>query len=183
MASNYDLIASQSSIQVLSPKVVQEVVVCTIQTKPSRAIFDYWIDRITWDAGDAPTILTAVAGDVEHVMTSQPVSGAFGGSELDKNGLLTELITFTVSYTPPGSLGVPVTVDVDVPVLDFGQGAIAGQNFGLNDAINRIATAYQQLVAAAGVPLNTQPGPGPQPTPGPVTQPGPTGILTPPQVA
>ena len=149
MATNYDLLASQSSIQVLSPTLTQPVVDATLRTKPHGVIFEYWLDKADWDAGTAPALLEAVCGGVEHIMASEPVISGVGGAQLDASGLLAQYITFTVAYTPPGSTTPPLTVDVDVPVTDFGQDAIAGENFGLADAAAIIQDAYSKLVAAA----------------------------------
>ena len=148
MATNYDLLGTQSSIQVLSPTVTLPTVDATLRTKPSGVIFEYWLAKADWDAGTAPVILEAVAGGVEHIMQSEPVVAAVGGSELDDSGLLAQHVTFTVGYTPPGSNGPPLTIDVDVPVGDFGQDTIAGENFGLTDAHNLIQAQYDLLVQA-----------------------------------
>ena len=149
MATNYDLLYSQSSIQVLSPTVSIDAVVCTIQTKPHRVILDYWVAKEAWDAGTAPAILEAVAGGVEHIMHTEPVSGAVGSTQLDANGLQAEFVTFTVAYQVPGSNTGPATVDQDVPVTDFGQDTFGGHNYGLEDASNLIQDAYAKLKAAS----------------------------------
>lgn len=149
MAANYQLLTTASSVQVLSPTLVQPIVDATIQTSPHGVIMNYWIDEITWKAGEGPALLEAVAGGVEHIMTSEPVIAGVGSQQLDANGLLAQFVTFTVAYQVPGSNAGPATVDVDVPVGDFGQSAIAGENFGLNDASARIQAGYQQLVALA----------------------------------
>jgi hypothetical protein len=150
VATNYDLYPTSSTIQVLSPTLVQPVVDCPLRTKPSGVFFDYWLDQATFDAGEGPVILEAVCAGVEHIMASQPVIAGVGAQQLDANGLLEQFITFTVAYQVPGSTTGPLTVEVDVPVGDFGQDAIAGTNFGLADAENIIQTAYQKLVALAG---------------------------------
>jgi len=149
MATNYDLVATESSIQVLSPTVTQPVVNATMRTKPHGVIFEYWLDKADWDAGTAPIILESVAGGVEHIMATEPVIAGVGGSQLDANGLLAQYITFTVAYQVPGATTGPLTVDVDVPVTDFGQDTIAGSNFGLADAAAIINDAYAKLQAAA----------------------------------
>ena len=149
MAANYDLGPTASSVQVLSPTLVQPIVDCPIRTKPSGVILNYWIDKATWDAGLGPALLENVAAGVEHIMSSQPVIGAAGSQQLDANGLLSQFVTFIVAYTPPGSTLGAATLDVDVPIGDFGQDAIAGENFGLNDAEARIQAGYQGLVNLA----------------------------------
>ena len=149
MATNYDLLTSSSSIQVLSPTLTQPIVDVTMQTKPHGVIMDYWVDQDAWDAGTAPAILEAVAGGVEHIMHSEPVIAAIGSQQLDANGLLAQYVTFTVAYQVPGSNAGPATVEVDVPVGDFGQDTIAGENFGLADASTLIQDAYSKLKALA----------------------------------
>ena len=149
MATNYDLLTSQSSIQVLTPTLTDDVVVATIQTKPHGVIMDYWIDKTAWDEGLGAPILEAVAGGVEHIMHTEPVNYAVGTTQLDQSGLLAEFVTFTVAYQVPGSNVGPATVDVDVPVTDFGQDTIAGENFGLADASAAIQAEYDKLKALA----------------------------------
>ena len=149
MATNYQLLTTASSVQVLSPTLVQPIVDATLRTTPSGVVMDYWIDEATWNAGDGPVLLEAVAGGVEHIMASQPVIAGVGSQQLDANGLLAQYVTFTVAYQVPGSNVGPATLDVDVPVGDFGQDAIAGENFGLADAEAKIQAGYQQLVALA----------------------------------
>lgn len=149
MAANYDLYPTYSTIQVLSPTLVQPIVDCPLRTKPSGVFFDYWVDQAVWDAGDAPALLEAVAAGVEHIMASQPVIAGVGSQHLDANGLLAQFVIFTVAYNVPGVTVGPSTVEVEVPVGDFGQDTIAGENFGLNDAIAKIQDAYSKLEAAA----------------------------------
>lgn len=149
MATNYDLLTSSSSVQVLSPTLTQPIVDALIQTKPHGVIMDYWLDQATWDAGEGPVLLEAVAGGVEHIMSTEPVSFATGTQQLDASGLLAQFVTFTVAYQVPGSTVGPATVDVDIPVTDFGQDTIAGENFGLADASAKIQAEYQKLVALA----------------------------------
>lgn len=149
MATNYTLLTSSSSVQVLGPTLTQPIVDATIQTIPSNVVMDYWLDKATWDAGEGPVLLEAVAGGVEHIMSTEPVSGATGTQQLDSGGLLAQFVTFIVAYQVPGSNVGPATIDVDVPVTDFGQDAIAGNNYGLEDASARIQAAYQKLVDLA----------------------------------
>src|SRR5215469_8701240 len=150
MAANYTLLTTASTVQVLSPTLTQPVVDCTLQTKPSGVVFDYWMDQDTFNAENpnAAPILEAVCAGVEHIMASQPVIAGVGSQQLDPNGLLAQYITFVVAYQVPGSPVGPATLDVDVPVGDFGQDSIAGQNFGLEDAEKRIQQAYASLEAA-----------------------------------
>ena len=103
MAANYNLVTSQSTIQVLSPTVVQDVVVITIQTLPSLVIASLWVTQTEWEAGNAAAILSGYAANIEQVMASPKVESASSGPVLDGSGLQATEITFTVAYTPPGS--------------------------------------------------------------------------------
>lgn len=150
MAANYVLVASQSSIQVLSPTVVQDVVVITIQTLPSRVIADIWVTKHEWDQGSTATTLEGFAANIEKVMASPKVESASGGQALDASGLLASEITFQVGYTPPGSAFPPATVDVVIPATQLRPEDVFGSEPGVTAALTEIDTAYGQLVAAAG---------------------------------
>lgn len=157
MADNYDLVASQSSIQVISPTIVQDVVVATIRTKPSGVFADLWISQDQWDAGLAGASLAQFATNIEQLRTSPHVIGASSGQTLDASGLLQSELTFMVGYTPPGSPFGPATVDVTVSADDLNPNAIGQGRGGMQAALDAIDAAYQQLVAAASGPTAPQP--------------------------
>lgn len=151
MAANYNLVTSQSTIQVLSPTVVQDVVAVTIQTVPSLVIATLWVTKEAWDAGTTSNILTAFAANIEQIMASPNVVGATEGESLDASGLLQTEITFVVGYTPPGSPFPPATVDVPIIAKTLAQIGAGGSFPGVDAALSEIDNAYQQLQAAAGV--------------------------------
>lgn len=150
MPTHYDLIGTQSSIQVLSATLVQPIVVATIATKPSAVVASYWIDKITYDAGEGPALLTTFAENVESIISTGKAIGGSGNQTVEPNGLLKQWVTFVVAYTPTGSTTGPLTVDVDVPVSDLGGITEFGANYGLQDAEKLIDDAYAQLVKLAG---------------------------------
>jgi len=149
MATWYDLLATSSTIQVLSPTLVEPVVDCTLQTKPTGIVFDYWVDKATWDAGDAVPLLESVSQHAEHIIEATAAIAGTGSQHLDANGLLAQSIIYTVAATPPGGTPDSLTIEVEIPISDLDQDTIAGENFGLNDAIAKINTAEQQLLTAA----------------------------------
>lgn len=159
MADNFNLVASQSSIQVISPTVVQEVVVITIQTRPHNVIADIWVTQQEWDTGATGVTLTGFAANIETVMRSPKVVGASTGQTLDANGLLQSEITFVVGYQPEGSAFPPATVDVTVPANQLRPEDVMGTEPGVTAALAAIDNAYQTLVAAAGGTVFT-PSPG-----------------------
>lgn len=150
MAENYQLVTSQSSTQVLSPTVVQEMVVATIQTLPHRVIADYWLTREQWDGGDAARVLTAFAANIERIMDDPHVLRASSGRSLDPSGLVASELTVTVGYSTPGSGFPPATVDVVIPASDLRPAESRPGGSGVDAALAIIDTAYQQLATAAG---------------------------------
>ena len=148
-SANYTLIASQSSIQVISPTVVQDVVVITIQTQPHGVIADIWVTKDEWDKGTTGVTLSGFAANIEKIMASPQVVGATTGSVLDPNGLLQSEISFVVGYAPPGSPYPPATVDVDISANSLRPEDVMGQEPGVTAALAAINTAYQNLVVVA----------------------------------
>lgn len=163
MAANYSLVTSQSTIQVLSPTVVQDSVVATIQSHPSNVIADLWMSKSTWDDGDVPGMLSAFAANIETIMAGGKVVSAVGGRTLDANGLLESTITFTVGYKQPGSPFPPATLDVSIPTHEIFQSDTQGRTADITSALAEIDAAYQQLVVAAGGTPVTSPAPTPSP--------------------
>lgn len=149
-STNYTLVSSQSTIQVLSPTVVQDVVVCSIQTHPSQVIATLWVTRDEWDGGNAPATLDGFAANIETVMASPEVLSASSGPTLDASGLQSTEITFVVGYKKQGSPFPPATIDVSIPANQLRPGDVEGQEPGVQAALATIDAAYQQLVAAAG---------------------------------
>lgn len=150
MPDNYQLVTSQSSTQVLSPTVVQEMVVATIRTEPHGVIADYWLTRNQWDTGGAARLLAGFAANIERVMDDPHVVSASSGRSLDASGLVQSELTVTVGYTTPGSPFPPATVDVTIPAGQLRPADGRPTGTGVDAALATIDTAYQQLVAAAG---------------------------------
>ena len=122
----------------------------TIQTHPSEVVAGLTLPQSFVDAGTAAGKLQTYANNIEAVMAGGKVSGASGSQILDQNGLLKDYVDFTVSYTPPGSSGLPLTIESDVPssyLAAFGGLTEAG---GLAAANVVIDASYQQLVGLAG---------------------------------
>ena len=149
MAGAYDLLSSNSTVQVLSPTLSSPAVDVWISTKPSGAIVNLVLDKGTFDSNEGGVVLALFAGEVEAVLAQGKAISAVGTSDLDASGLREVFVTFTVGYTPPGSNLPPATVDVDVPVgwLAGAQGSAAAG--GLAQAEALIDDAYAKLEAMA----------------------------------
>lgn len=148
--ASYVLIASESTVQVLSSTVVNAVVYCTIETSPSNVIASIPVQQDVFDAGQAGVELTNFADAIEQIMTNANVSSAVGSQQVDANGLLSDYVTFTVFYNAPGTTGEAVTATADVPVaeLNFTDGQIGSVLLQNVDAI--INGVLANLKSAAG---------------------------------
>lgn len=71
---------------------------------------------MSFDADSAAATLTALADNIETIMSQGKAIGGYDTSNLDANGLTEYFVTFTVAYNPPGAQTGQITVDVDVPV-------------------------------------------------------------------
>lgn len=147
--TGYLLVSSQSTIQVLSPTVVQDVVIASIQTQPSGVFADLWFPKDIWDGGTAATTLNDYAANIEKVRQMPQVVGATSGQSLDDSGLLQSEITFVVGYAPPDSIYPPATVDVVVPASELNPLFRFSGEPGVTKAQTAIMAAYQNLVNVA----------------------------------
>jgi hypothetical protein len=150
--ATYSLIASESTSQVLSPKVVNPVEYCTIQTHPSNVIASYSIAQAAFDQGAANLILDNYATNIEVLMSLGYVIAGQGTQTVDGSGLLQENVIFTVQYVPPDSALAGITADAVVPShLIYGPGNTSPDSPGMKEAQSIIYNAYRNLEALAGV--------------------------------
>lgn len=145
----YTLLASESTVQVLSPTVVNPVVYCTIQTSPSGSIVSIPVQETVFNSGAAGAELTNLADAVEQIMADSRVIAAVGAQTLDANSLLADNVVFTVEYIPPGTTNSSVTAEAVVPVgyLNFTDALIGQTALANTEAI--INATYSALEAAA----------------------------------
>lgn len=145
--ASYTLIASTSTVQVLSTTGSQEAVVATIQTAPSGVVASIAVSRVSFDANSAAETLTALADNIETIIGQGKATGGTGTSDLDANGLTEYFVTFTVAYNPPSAPPGQVTVDVDVPVNLISVSDPTINETLLAEAEALIDKAYNSLVA------------------------------------
>jgi hypothetical protein len=146
MASNYTVIGSESSIQVLSPTLTQPIVQTTLVTSPSKVVASLALDQADFDAGTAGAILEPFAANIETIMGMNIVIAGQGSQSLDPNGLLQDSVDFTVQYVNPAVPGSSLTVVVSIPagmltaVEEFGGvGGIATAEQMIRDAYDKLA--------------------------------------------
>ena len=148
--ASYSLQGSYSTVQVISPTLVQPIQYTTIQTSPSGVVASIALDQADFTAGTSGPLLTAFADAIEQIMGRTEVIAGVGEQAIDPSGLLTDNVVFTVQYVGPNTAKAGVTAEAIVPVgmLNFTDGAIGSLLLQEVDAI--IQAAYDSLAAAAG---------------------------------
>ena len=135
--ASYSLQASESTVQVLSPTVVNEIVYCTILTSPSGVLASKPVSDQAFSNNKASVDLTNFTNAIEDIMTNKAVIAGVGSQAIDPNGLIQDNVDFTVQYVPPGSTSTSITAVASVPVglLDFSDGEIGSMLLQEVDAI------------------------------------------------
>lgn len=149
--ASYQLIASESTVQVVAANVVNDVVYCTIITSPSSVIASLPVSKKAFQANQAAEELTSFADNIEQLMLEPGVIGGTGEQSIDTNGLLADYVAFTVRYVPAGGTDTNITAEASVPVgllSEGGDPTIERILFPQAQAI--IAAVYANLQSAAG---------------------------------
>lgn len=147
--ADYDLLASEPTVQVLSPTLVNDVVYCTIQTTPSGVIASIPVQQDVFNLGTAGVELFNFADAIEQIMAINYVIAGVGTQQIDNAGLLQDFVTFTIGYPKEHAEGSTVTVSADIPVdtLNFSDAEIG--RVALQNVENILNLAYDNLAAAA----------------------------------
>lgn len=135
--ASYSLQASESTVQVLSPTVVNEIVYCTILTSPSGVLASKPVSDTAFSHNKASVDLTNFTNAIEDIMTNKAVIAGVGSQAIDPNGLIQDNVDFTIQYVPPGSTSTSITAVASVPVglLNFSDGEIGSTLLQEVDAI------------------------------------------------
>lgn len=147
--AGYILKGSYSTVQVLSPTLVNPVQYCTIQTTPSNVLASMPVEQAVFDAGGTGPELTAFADGIETIMARDPVTSAVGSQTLDPSGLLADNVVFTVEYVPQGTGTSSITAEATVPVGLLNQSDPAIAQVALAEADAMITAVYDNLKNAA----------------------------------
>jgi hypothetical protein len=147
----YNLLASESTVHVLSPTEVVDAVRATVNTPTHNIIAASIVPESIWGTTAGIDQLNQYAFGVEYIIDHTAAISAVGTQSIDANGLLQHNVTFTVGYTPAGATTGPLTVQVDVPNALLEQ-IIApnGPHPGLDQAIAIVNGAAASLQAMSG---------------------------------
>jgi hypothetical protein len=146
--ASYIYQGSSRTIQVLSPTQVVDVERIDAVTTPSGVPFWRYVPVPAFLAEGSGPWLEPLASAIEQRLASGLADAASMIEDTDANGLIQDLVRFTVSVPPgPGKLG-PFTTTVDVPVqlltLDLSlQGAIGASGTG-----ETVASLFEDALAA-----------------------------------
>lgn len=148
--ASYSIQGSYTTVQVISPTLVQPIQYTTIQTSPSGVVASIPLDEIDFQAGTSAPLLQAFTDAIEEIMNRPEVIAGVGEQTIDASGLLADNVVFTVQYVGPNTARSGVTAEAVVPVgmLNFTDGAIGG--LLLSEVVAIITAAYDALVSAAG---------------------------------
>ncbi len=149
--ATYGLVASETTVQVISPTVVVDIEYVTIQTQPSGVIASLPVIRQEFNQGTAGPLLQDYANNIELMMSQPHVIAGQGSQTLDSNGLLADNVVFTVQYVPAGGTASSVTAEAVVPTRLLSEGGDpAIEQVVLPQAEAIISGVYNNLVAMAG---------------------------------
>lgn len=145
---SYDLLDSIESVQVYSPQLVADVLICTIQSHPSGSVIMRTIPQVDFEGDKGKGLLTSFSDAVENVLEAGTAISAYGLQLVDDSGLLVDLVRFTVSYAPPAGTPGSITATVDIPVRTLTADiSITGGSAGFQSAADLIGETYQRLAA------------------------------------
>ena len=148
--AGYSLVASYSTVQVLTPTLVNDVQYCTIQTSDSSVFASIPVSAASFNDNQAASELTNFATAIEQIMGLDGVIAGVGGQQIDPNGLLADYVVFTVALPSSGTSSGSVTAEASVPVglLDFSDAEIGRTLEGQAEDI--ISATLASLQSAAG---------------------------------
>lgn len=148
--AGYILVATESTVQVLAPTVVHDVVYCTIQTTPSGVVASYPVRAVDFQGGYSVQVLTDFATGIEYVMSQDHVVSGIGSQQIDDNGLLVDSVLFTVEYVDPAHPENHLTLEAPVPAADLYAVPQELERGSAVTALDPIVTAYDALKLNAG---------------------------------
>lgn len=118
MADNFQVLATNRTVEVRSPTLVEDVVEIHAVTKPSGVTFTRAVPYKVWAAAGAAGTIDVIAEHIEHIMAVRPnvISGA-AIQQVNQSGLLVNAVEFVVQIDPPSdSQPGPFQATVDIPV-------------------------------------------------------------------
>jgi len=156
MASSYTVVSSRRTTQVLSPTLVQDVMVIGATTVPSGVYFERAVPYTDWlaaqglvgEQNELALYLLPPAENIEGLISAGTVIAASYIEDLNAAGLVEGYVEFVLQVPSPSpSKPGPFQATVDVPIDVVSQATISGA--GLTYAPFNNAVAALQATANA----------------------------------
>lgn len=154
MADSYQVVSQRETVQVLSQTQVLDVEEVGFVTKPHGIYAQREVPLAAWAAEGAGAWIEPLATAIEGLMQTSAATFATFVQDVDASGLLTDYLDVTVSYTPAGGLGIPMTTVVRIPINAFTVDTQFGIPFGTDTFVtpaDAVASAYNALIATANL--------------------------------
>jgi hypothetical protein len=147
---SYRLLSSGATVQVWSPTLVTDAVLCTILSSPSGSVLIRTVPQQSFDTDKGAALLNSFSDAVENVLQAGIAVDAAGTQRPDSNGLLLDAVLFTVQYVPTYPAPGPITgqVEILVDLLDADLGLLQGA--GVDTPAELLLAEYNKLKALAG---------------------------------
>jgi hypothetical protein len=150
MAASYTVVSQRRTVQVLSQTQVADVEEVGFITHPTGIYSQREVPIQAWQTDGAGPWIGTLADAIEGLISGGLATGAVFVQDVDASGLIADFMDFTVSYTPPGGIGLPMTSIVRVPInaltLDTSFGSFTGTS-----PADMLSAAHDALVYTAGL--------------------------------
>ena len=150
----FTLLSSAATVQVFSPTLVSDALICTFVSSPSGSTLIRTVPQASFNADQGHGLLASLSDAVESILGDGIAIDATGTQGVDPAGLLYDSVVFTVAYVPPSPVPGTITSTVEIPVniitADTSFGGSFGGVQGLTTAPEIILAEYDRLRALAG---------------------------------
>ena len=148
--ATYQIITERRTVHVLSQTQVVDSQEIGFNSLPSGTYCQVLVPVAAWKANGPAAWVQPLADAIEGLIPGSGATSATFTQDVDASGLLTDFLDFTVTYTPTGGVGLPLSTVVRIPVayLTLDQ-AIA--TAGHIAPAELIGDAYHRLVTDAGL--------------------------------
>jgi len=148
MPQFYSPLAASSTLQIPTSQVAVDAVASTVTA--SSGITATLVLPAEWftDTRGADR-LEVFANALNEIWVSGMIAGGIGGQAPDANGLVQDVVDFTVCYPKNSRSNARYTKLVQVPCKDIGGDGLGTGHIGSDFALTLITAAYDQLAAQA----------------------------------
>ena len=141
---------SRPTVQVYSPTLAEEALICTFESTPSGSYLIRTVSQADFTADKGQALLSSLSSAVESILGEGIATSAVGTQGVDDSGLIFDAVTFTVEYVPTVSTPGRILGDVQIPVNVLTLDTQFTSGTGVVSAPELILNEYNRLKALAG---------------------------------